>query len=459
MPYAIVQQAQPALRFLPPDYQPWLHRLVKTVLPFLLRSHGIQRVETTGSEELARLLAQFQARQARVILAFRHPSTQDPLVLAHLLWKTVPTVARRNRIPLRSPVHSQFLYDRGIPIWAGQFTGWVLSKMGGIPIQRGKLDRLALKTARAGLINSEFPLAIAPEGATNNHSEILSPLEPGIAQLAFWCCEDLATAQRSESVFIIPISLQYPFVDRQNWASIDHLLTDCEQQLRLVQKRSPAVEHSDEQRYTRFARLGLEMLTLIEAFYRQAYGQILEDKHTQTTTQETPNLDFTLRLQHLREVALTVAESHFNLPAKGTISDRCRRIEQAGWDRIYRENLDQLSPVARGLADWNAIEASIRMGHMRLVEQFAAVSGSYVREKPTIDRYAEVLTIIARAIAWIEGRNPQSIPQLGKKIAKIQIGEPINVSDRYQNYRQNRRTAIGQLTADLQIQLEQSILK
>lgn len=457
MPHAIVQQAQPALNFIPPDYQPWLHRLVKLVLPFLLRAQKIQRVEATGSEELARLLAQFQARQVRLILAFRHPSTQDPLVLAHLLWKTLPTVARRNRIPLRSPVHSQFLYDRGIPIWAGQFTGWVLSKLGGIPIQRGKLDRIALKTARDRLANGRFPLAIAPEGSTNNHSEILSPLEPGIAQLAFWCCDDLAAADRAEAVVIVPIGLQYPFVNQQDWPAIDGLLTELEQQLNLSSILPSSMEDLGERRYARLARLGLQMLTTFETFYREAYGQALDPNSADSPTSATAYPDFASRLQQLREVALSVAESHFNLPAKGSISDRCRRIEQAGWDRIYRDDLDQLSPVARGLADWNATEASIRMGHMRLVEHFAAVSGSYVREKPTIDRYAEVLTIVARAIAWIQGRSPQSVPKLSPRIAKLQIGQPINVSDRYLDYRQNRRAAIEQLTHDLQASLEQSI--
>lgn len=457
MPHAIVHEAQPALSFIPPDYQPWLHRLVNGVLPYLLRAQKIRRVEATGSEELAKLLAQFQARQIRLILAFRHPSTQDPLVLAHLLWKIIPTVARHNRIPLRSPVHSQFLYDRGIPIWAGQLTGWVLSKLGGIPIQRGKLDRLALKTARDCLVNGNFPIAIAPEGATNNHSEILSPLEPGIAQLAFWCCDDLASANRSEVVLIVPIGLQYPFLKNQDWQAIDQLFTDLEQQLQLSAILPSAIDNPAERRYARLARLGLQMLTTFETFYREAYGQVLDSESADSGVTSTAHPDFASRLQRLREVALSVAESHFNLPAKGTISDRCRRIEQAGWDRIYRSDLDQLSPIARALADWNAMEASIRMGHMRLVEHFAAVSGSYVREKPTIDRYAEVLTIIARAIAWIQGRNPQSVAKLGQRVAKLQVGQPINVSDRYLAYSQNRRAAIEQLTADLQVQLKHSI--
>lgn len=456
MPKAIVQQAQPALHFIPPRYQRWLYWLVDLLLPYLLRSRGIQRVESVGSEDLARLMAQFQAQQVRLILAFRHPSTTDPLVLAHLLWKTLPTVARRNRLPLRSPVHSQFLYDRGIPLWAGASIGWVLSRLGGIPIQRGKLDRLALKTARDLLVNGRFPLAIAPEGATNNHSEILSPLEPGIAQLAFWCCDDLAAAERSETVLIVPIGLQYPFVHTSDWTAIDQLLEALEQQLNLAPIATQPTITSSDRRYTRLSQIAVKLLTLMETFYREAYGQVTESIYSQAAVDQDSQ-DFAVRLEQLREVALRVAESHFNLPAKGLISDRCRRIEQAGWDRIYRDDLDCLSPVERGLADWNATEASIRMGHMRLVEQFAAVSGSYVRERPSIDRYAEVLTIIRRAIAWIEGKDSQKLPQLGLKIAKLQIGQPINVSDRYGAYRQNRRAAIEQLKTDLQVQLEQSI--
>ena len=49
---------------------------------------------------------------------------------------------------------------------------------------------------------------------------------------------------------------------------------------------------------------------------------------------------------------LAKAEAHFQLRGT-TLQERCRRIEQAAWDRIYREGLDQLS-LDRSLADWEA---------------------------------------------------------------------------------------------------------
>ena len=43
------------------------------------------------------------------------------------------------------------------------------------------------------------------------------------------------------------------------------------------------------------------------------------------------------------------------------LQERCRRIEQAAWDRIYRESVDQLPPLERSLADWEAREADLQL--------------------------------------------------------------------------------------------------
>ena len=132
--------------------------------------------------------------------------------MLYLLSRGVPKAAREYDIKLRSPVHSHFVYDRGMTIWAGDWLGWLFSRLGGIPIHRGKrLDRTGLRAARELLVNGQFPLAIAPEGATNGHSETVSPLEPGVAQLSFWCAEDLRKKGRSEQVYIVPIGIRYTY--------------------------------------------------------------------------------------------------------------------------------------------------------------------------------------------------------------------------------------------------------
>ncbi len=165
------------------------------------------------------------------------------------------------------------------------------------------------------------------------------------------------------------------------------------------------------------------------------------------------------------DAALQVAEQYFNLQPKGNLIDRCRRLEQAGWDYIYREdikNIETLSPLERGLADRIAEEANLRMWHMRLVESFVAVTGSYVLEKPTVERFAETTLLMWDMITRIKGGNPFHRPRLGKQWVQMTVGQPMSVSEHWEAYQASRRgakQAVADLTQDLQTALEGMIHK
>jgi hypothetical protein len=98
-------------------------------------------------------------------MAFRHPSVDDPFCMTHLLWRLVPQVAKQQGISLQRPIHAHFIYDRGIPLWAGSQMGWLYSRLGGTPIHRGKADWRGLRSARDLFANAQLPMAAAPEGA------------------------------------------------------------------------------------------------------------------------------------------------------------------------------------------------------------------------------------------------------------------------------------------------------
>ncbi|MBD0309727.1 MAG: 1-acyl-sn-glycerol-3-phosphate acyltransferase, partial [Microcoleus sp. T1-bin1] len=162
----------------------------------------------------------------------------------------------------------------------------------------------------------------------------------------------------------------------------------------------------------------------------------------------------------LLDVALQVAEEYFNLKPRGSLIDRCRRLEQAGWDYIYREDIKDiaaLSPLERGLADRLAEEANLRMWHMRLVESFVSVTGRYVEEKLTAERLAETTLLLWDVLARIKGGNPFGRPKLAKQQVQMTVGEPISVSDRWEGYQTSRRLAVAELTQDLQSALEAMI--
>jgi hypothetical protein len=176
----------------------------------------------------------------------------------------------------------------------------------------------------------------------------------------------------------------------------------------------------------------------MEHFYRHFYHRHLPDLSQDSTSREE---NLTVRLQNLLDISLQVGEAYFGLKQKGNIIERCRRLEEAGWNYIYRlerAELKQLSPLKRGLADWIAAEADLRMLHMRLVESFVAVTGTYIQDKPCFERFAETTLILFDAIARIKGTKNPRRPRLGWRKSRVTIGEPISVSDRAIDYQQNR---------------------
>ncbi len=463
-----MQRAQPKLDFIAPTFNRFIVSFVYWLLPILQRFRllpwlpaGISQIKIVNGETLVKLYQQFQLGNNRLILSFRHCEVDDPLSGLYLFSRGIPLIARQQGINLQPPIHSHFMYDRGMTIWAGNWLGWLFSQMGGIPVHRGKtLDLQAIKNTRKLLVDGKFPLVVAPEGATNGHSEIISPLESGVAQLAFWCSEDLAKINRSEKVIVVPMNIQYHYINPQ-WSKLDKLLTNLETDCGLTQQKVDiATKEPEKLYYPRLLKLGEYFLSEMEQFYSCFYHRKLPD-----LAQDSINLEesITVRLQKLLDVSLQVAEEYFGLKATGNIMKRCRRIEEAGWNYIYREDVTEfknLSPFKRGLADWIAAEADLRMLHMRLVESFVVVTGYYIQEKPCFERFAETSLILFDAISRIKGTKNPRRPRLGWRKSTITVGKAIDVNNRTANYRQNHQTskqAVAQLTKDLQTALQEMV--
>jgi 1-acyl-sn-glycerol-3-phosphate acyltransferase len=456
--------AAPPLAFLPPRLDPRVLALSQQLLPLALRHGGaITARQVVGGERLVAAMQAFQSGQSRLLLAFRHPSVSDPLCLAALLWLDLPRLARRQGVRLRPRPHAHFLYDRGIPLWAGAPVGWLLPRLGGSSIQRGKLDSAGLRSARALLLEGRFPFAAAPEGATNGHNELVSALEPGVAQLAFWTADDLRKAGRSEAMTVLPIGVQYSW-SRPIWGELEALLGRLERQAGLppapaeagfLAARS-ATAADPAHLYPRLLALAERMLALMERFYRDSYQKDLPDLDQPAD----PNERLALRLQRLLNAALEVVETSFGLRANGDLTSRCRRLEQAGWDRLYPAGAEANGrcPLQRGLADRLAEETERRLWHMRVVESFVAVSGRYVKEAPSPERFADTLMLLWDTQCRLLGSDPGRRPQLGPRRVQLSIGEPIAVADRLDAYRSDRRAAVAALTTDLQRALEALIV-
>jgi hypothetical protein len=87
---------------------------------------------------LGDLYSKFANKKARLMIAFRHPNADDPLCLIHIFSRLLPDFLKKNRIKIDDITHFHFVWDRGIPLWAGDFTGKLYSRLGGTPIHRGR---------------------------------------------------------------------------------------------------------------------------------------------------------------------------------------------------------------------------------------------------------------------------------------------------------------------------------
>ncbi|MEL6556281.1 MAG: 1-acyl-sn-glycerol-3-phosphate acyltransferase [Cyanobacteria bacterium J06621_11] len=499
---SFIRQVQPPLHFIPTAYSPLVMRVVHFFLPLLLKVRvrpwlpvGISRIEVENVDRLVDLYAQFESGESRFLMAVRHVEVDDPLSGLYLCSRAVNRAAKARGIQLRQPVHTHFLYERGMTIWAGKALGWFLSRIGGTPIRRGRRpDWVGLKAARKLMVEGVMPMVVAPEGATNGHSERLGPLEPGVAQLGLWCAEDLQKAQRSERVFIVPIGIQYRY-EQPEWEKLAGLLSQLERQSGLTQKLSQVsvsqisgslnddfvkttslAPTPDKDCYLRILRLGEHLITVLEAFYQQFYPKVALTKHNrdeklsvldgaaQTDSATDLDLDCANRLTQLLDRALQVAEQFFSLSGKGTLADRCRRIEEASWQAIYREDLSEismLSSLEKGLADWAAQAASLRALHMRIVESFVAVDDKYLKEKPSFERCAEVTLLMSDMLARLTGgKKLPGRPRLGQRWVKMTVQAPIAITPHLNDYQKDRRSGrrvVAALTEQIRVALEGTI--
>ena len=450
-------RVQPSLKVFPPKINQVILKILRLLTPFWLRWQcGIKQIETHNIDRLVHATKKFQDGKSRYMLAFRHPTTDDPFGMLYLFSHAVPEQAKVMGIKFDKHPHSGFVYDRGISLWAGAYIDWLFPALGGISTFRSKLDRAALNLMRKQITHGTEPLSMAPEGGTNGKSEIVAELEPGIAQIGFWAAEDLLKEGRTEEMLIIPVGIQYEY-STESWGKIDQAIATIEKECGLSKEAI-----TPDNRYQRLYDLGDYLVQWVGNYYKTFYGNYAP-VNADSTNADNASEDLGKRLHDLTDHILSVAEMSFGIKPKGTAIDRCRRLEQTGWDRIFRndiKDLTQLSEVERGFANQLALEATYGNWHMRIAESLIGVTSDYVRQHPSPSRYIEVLKLMWSVLDRVTDRSANSvfkdIPNFGDRKLTISVAEPISVSDHLAEY-QSSRAASKECTRKLTEEIHTSM--
>ena len=399
-------------------------------------------------DRLVEAYRQHQEGAARLIVAFRHPGVEDGTVVFRLMCGIAGREARRRGVRLRRAPRGYFLFGRDVPEWAGHFLTWMLPLLGAIPVFPGRFEAKSIATLRRYTTDMPHPIALAPEGQVTYHNERVAALEPGTAQLAFWCLEDLKSQSRSENVVILPVCTSYHYDPRQEKGLL-RLLGDTERAVGLLPlEASPAGAEAGRHRlYERILRLQHRLVEVAEDFYRDFYAAPLPRR-----TGEEGLAALQERMRAVCEAALGVAEHFFHVRPKGDFVQRVFAVRQAGLRCMFREDVEDLRalpPVARALADRVAVEAWMANRHVELVDLLEYLRADYLRPESSFDRFMESGTNLWDLANRLRGGNISGRRNPFPRTARIVVNAPLCVNDRWTQYKANRRQAVASLTAEI----------
>ncbi len=402
----------------------------------------------------------FQEGRTRLILAFRHPYSDEPQIFFHAFNVILAREARLAGKALAKRPHARFIHGYEVALWGDAAIRWVMPRIGAVPIHHTKLDSGSLKTIRSILSDDELPLAIAPEGQVSYRSETVPRLEQGTLQMGFWCVQDLEKAGRSEKVVILPLSIHYEYDPRDSRKFIA-LLGELERRCGVDPAKAEGLNPRQ-----RLVAIEDRVFELAENYYASSGYKPPEIADQGIPGNKRKNTE--LRREALMNAALEAAEKTLGfkvpsgaLPVRDALIGRVYKIRAECWDRIYpEEKLAEASPLEAALANRRAGEAWYAMRHMEFVDIAFYLDSEYLDGtdgEPSFSRLAESAQNAADLMNRLAGGTiAHRSDSLRKKVTVI-CGTALDMSSRSGSYRENRKKAVESATADLKRSYENCI--
>lgn len=369
------------------------------LLPLALRHHTkIERIEIE-EEGLSRLRA---LKGERVMLLPNHSEENEPYILFHL----------------SKVLGDQFNYLTARELFEkSRIRGWFLQQAGAYSIVRGTADRASFRMTRQLLVDGKRWLVAFPEGVAVGLGDFVMPFQAGVAQLAFWACEDMTKDGEPRPIYLVPVAIKYLYQSDMREEIVASLG-------RIEEKLLPTDMPQVEELYERLARVGEALLAANEKArgVRPKAGGTLNE-----------------RIHHLRELLLSGVASALGISFRPdqTIMERIR-ILQNGVDQIlYAEATG--SEYEKELLMRRQGEARELSETVLQVRNFVAFDTSYVEEGLTTERFLDVLRLLELEVFGSSRfRGPRKV--------KVSIGEPVDVREYMPRYAENRQAILEEVT-------------
>lgn len=424
--------AAPALPFLEPRFSPVVHAVARLLSPLYLRfGEGVSRVEVEGVTTLVEEYHRFRRGESRLVVPFRHPSASDAAVVGYLFGRRLPELARREGRPIRGPAFVHFLYGRGVPLWAGPPTGWLLPRLGAIPVYHQRIDSRGMRAVREALKVGRFPVALAPEGQVTYYNKKVGELELGTGRIALWGTEDLRAPGETTEVRILPISLEYRYGPGAG-ASLDKAL-------RWIEEQTGIAAGSDHRRpgpeiYRALLRMTEALLDFLDRLYApflRIRGATEPERRSATGAHRPTGWaeSLTVRVTATCEAVLRAGEAVHNLSEEGPLLKRVLRLRDAGWRRMYRDDLEELRPAERVFADTLAKQAHDAKLHMEVADALEYLDPCYIAPEGPFERFLEYALTVQDVVNRLGGGTIASRMRPSGRVAIVTVGDPRGVTN------------------------------
>lgn len=335
----------------PPRPSALLLRLIPAIAP-LYRRIGLKLAPIRS--DTASLRNVLSEPQTLTFVAFRHPSPDD----AQIVYQTV-------RRAVAGPV---FLYGRGVPVWIGALTGWVLPRIGAFSVFPGTVNRESMALLRGALPHMPGPICLAPEAQVSYHNYRVAPIQRGTAALAL----DAATVAPNRTVCILPMALEFRYPDPSGRIA-RRLLARAEGLLGI----KPPDNDSAASPVDRLWKILEEIIRLISIDAGGAGGSIADEIRADGRNAVEA---LQSRVTRALETVLASAERLFGLErGSGDPVARVFRIRARFWERAYP--LHRISgPIGTDIHDIDAVEARIAARRLETADVLSYVDISYLAE-------------------------------------------------------------------------------
>lgn len=296
-----------------------------------------------------------------------------------------------------------------------------LQHVGCYSIVRGIPDRLSYRTTIDLLAKGKQKIVIFPEGEISHDSQRLLPIRPGIVHMAMSALKKLKRLGGNLPIYILPMVLKYKLEG--------DLSTILQISLNDLFRAEGLPVDPDMPLYAQVKLIANRLLIRLEAEY-----------------QEVPTVDENVnsRIESLRAkiIAHVARELGVELSPGTNSLDVAHTLQSIVYAALYYKNrrTDNLSPS----------KLRLLAKDLHRVVNFISVYENFVGPSSSYERLAELIDLLETEILHRRSHK-------GKKTVHIAVGNPINLSDYYEQFLVDKETAENAILSRYRQEMEDMI--